>query len=46
VRVVLDGNVVFAGVSWRGEAHQCLLAMAKRRITVLPCKKSWKKRGH
>ena len=32
--VVLDANVVFAGVGWRGEAHQCLLAMARRRITV------------
>ena len=34
MRVVLDANVVFAGVGWRGEAHQCLLAMARRRITV------------
>jgi len=34
VRVVLDANVVFAGVGWRGEAHNCLLVMAKRRITV------------
>jgi putative PIN family toxin of toxin-antitoxin system len=34
VRVVLDANVVFAGVGWRGEAYNCLLAMAKRRITV------------
>jgi putative PIN family toxin of toxin-antitoxin system len=34
VRVVLDANVVFAGVGWRGEAYDCLLAMAKRRITV------------
>jgi putative PIN family toxin of toxin-antitoxin system len=34
VRVVLDANVVFAGVGWRGEAYQCLLAMAKRRIIV------------
>jgi putative PIN family toxin of toxin-antitoxin system len=34
VRVVLDANVVFAGVGWRGEAHNCLVAMAKRRITV------------
>ena len=34
MRVVLDANVVFAGVGWRGEAHNCLLAMAKRRITV------------
>jgi putative PIN family toxin of toxin-antitoxin system len=34
VRVVLDANVFFAGVGWRGDAHQCLLAMAKRQITV------------
>jgi len=34
VRVVLDANVVFAGVGWRVEAHNCLVAMAKRRITV------------
>jgi uncharacterized protein len=34
VRVVLDANVVFAGVGWRGEAHGCLMAMARRRITV------------
>lgn len=35
MRVVLDANVVFAGVGWRGEAHNCMLAMANRRITVL-----------
>jgi putative PIN family toxin of toxin-antitoxin system len=34
VRVVLDANVVFAGVGWRGEAHHCLVAMARRRITA------------
>ena len=34
VRVVLDANVVFAGVGWRGEAYSCLLAMARRRIAV------------
>lgn len=34
VRVVLDANVVFAGVGWRGEAYQCLVAMARRRIIV------------
>ncbi len=34
MRVVLDANVVFAGVGWRGEAYHCLLAMARRRITV------------
>ena len=34
MRVVLDANVVFAGVGWRGEAHRCLLAMARRQISV------------
>ena len=34
MRVILDANVVFAGAGWRGEAYNCLLAMAKRRITV------------
>ena len=34
MRVVLDANVVFAGVGWRGEAHNCLVMMAKRRIAV------------
>ena len=34
MRVVLDANVVFAGVGWRGEAHHCLTAMAKRQIIV------------
>ncbi len=33
MRVVLDANVVFAGAGWRGEAHNCLVAMARRRIT-------------
>jgi len=34
VRVVLDANVVFSGAGWRGEAHNCLVAMARRRIIV------------
>jgi putative PIN family toxin of toxin-antitoxin system len=34
VRVVFDANVVFAGAGWRGEAHHCLVAMARRLITV------------
>ncbi len=34
MRVVLDANVVFSGAGWRGEAHNCLVAMARRRITV------------
>ncbi len=34
MRVVLDANVVFSGAGWRGEAHLCLLAMARRRITA------------
>jgi len=32
VRVVFDANVVFAGAGWRGEAYQCLVAMARRRV--------------
>ena len=32
MRVVLDANVVFAGVGWRGEAHRCLMAMAHRQV--------------
>jgi uncharacterized protein len=34
VRVVLDANVVFSGAGWRGEAHSCLVALARRRITA------------
>lgn len=34
MRVVLDANVVFAGAGWRGEAHGCLVAMARRRIVA------------
>ena len=34
MRAVLDANVVFAGAGWRGEAYGCLLAMARRRISV------------
>jgi uncharacterized protein len=34
VRVVLDANVVFSGAGWRGEAHRCLAAMARRYIIV------------
>ena len=34
MRVVLDANVVFSGAGWRGEAHNCLVAMARRQITV------------
>lgn len=32
MRVVLDAGVVFSGAGWRGEAHLCLVAMARRRI--------------
>jgi putative PIN family toxin of toxin-antitoxin system len=32
VKVVLDAGVVFSAAGWRGEAHQCLIAMAKRRL--------------
>jgi predicted nucleic acid-binding protein len=32
VKVVFDAGVVFSGAGWRGEAHLCLVAMARRRI--------------
>ena len=34
MRIVLDANVVFAGAGWRGEAHNCLVAMARRQVFV------------
>lgn len=34
MRVVLDANVIFSGAGWRGEAHNCLVAMARRRFTT------------
>ena len=34
MRVVFDAGVVFSGAGWRGEAHLCLLAMARRRLTA------------
>jgi len=32
VRVVIDAGVVFSGAGWRGEAHLCLNAVARRRV--------------
>lgn len=32
MRVVLDAGVVFSAAGWRGEAHLCLVAMARRRV--------------
>ena len=32
MRAVFDAGVVYSGAGWRGEAHLCLVAMAKRRI--------------
>jgi hypothetical protein len=32
MRVVFDAGVVFSGAGWQGEAHRCLLAMARRRV--------------
>jgi uncharacterized protein len=32
VKVVFDAGVVFSAAGWRGEAHRCLVAMARRRI--------------
>lgn len=32
MRVVFDAGVVYSGAGWRGEAHLCLVAMARQRI--------------
>ena len=34
MKVVFDAGVVFSGAGWRGEAHLCLVAMARRRLTA------------
>ena len=34
MRVVFDAGVVFSGAGWRGEAHLCLLALARRRFVA------------
>ena len=31
---VFDANVLVSGAGWRGEAHLCLVAMARRRVRV------------
>jgi putative PIN family toxin of toxin-antitoxin system len=31
---VFDSSVIVAGAGWRGEAHLCLVAMARRRVRV------------
>lgn len=31
---VYDSNVIVGGAGWRGEAHLCLVAMARRRVRV------------
>ena len=32
MRVVFDTSVVLAGIGWRGEAFQCLVMVARRRL--------------
>jgi putative PIN family toxin of toxin-antitoxin system len=32
MRVVFDAGVVYSGAGWRGEAHLCLTALARRRV--------------
>jgi len=34
MRVVFDAGIVFSGAGWRGEAHLCLVAMARRRVVA------------
>jgi putative PIN family toxin of toxin-antitoxin system len=32
MKVVFDAGVVFSAAGWRGEAHRCLVAMARRQV--------------
>jgi uncharacterized protein len=32
MKVVIDAGVVFSAAGWRGEAHRCLVAMARRQV--------------
>lgn len=32
MKVVFDTSVLLAGIGWRGEAYQCLLMLARRRL--------------
>ena len=32
MKVVFDTSVILAGVGWRGEAYQCLIMVARRRL--------------
>ena len=34
MRVVFDAGVVFSGAGWRGEAHLCLVSLARRRFVA------------
>ena len=34
MKVVFDAGVVFSGAGWRGEAHLCLAALARRRVVA------------
>jgi predicted nucleic acid-binding protein len=34
MRVVFDAGMVFSAAGWRGEAHRCLVAMARRKLTA------------
>jgi predicted nucleic acid-binding protein len=42
VNVVFDAGVVFSGAGWRGEAHRCLLAMARRRVKAFATEETLK----
>ena len=32
MKIVFDTSVVLAGIGWRGEAYQCLVMLARRRL--------------
>ncbi|MGA3266577.1 MAG: putative toxin-antitoxin system toxin component, PIN family [Verrucomicrobiota bacterium] len=46
MKVVFDAGVVFSAAGWRGEAHRCLVAMARRRAVVYATDETLKELRH
>lgn len=46
MKVIFDAGVVFSGAGWRGEAHRCLLAMARRRVVAYATEETLNELNH
>jgi putative PIN family toxin of toxin-antitoxin system len=45
MKVVIDAGVIFSGAGWRGEVHNCLVAMARRRFLAFATEETLKELG-